>query len=387
MISKRLILSDKSSDRIKRHLLFWFCWWLYSTTMHAANPMGRPEISYFRNIPFTMAEAILLLVPQVVLTYYMLYFVTTNFLLKKKYWLAFAWTIPGWFVAVLITMLMVKNLNAEILSFFLAGKYLVNTTRPPVDNFFMGLMLASKAAPTIAAMAVGIKFIKHWYLKEQRNMQLLKENAEAQLQLLTAQVHPHFLFNTLNNIYSQTQTESPLGSKMIMELSDLLRYILAEGNKPLVPLRKELAMIKNYMDLERIRYGNKLDLHVSLPDKTGNLHIAPLLLLPFVENCFKHGASKFLKFPWVNLKIELYEKSLTMKLINGKDLHQSSEITRSGTGINNVKKRLDLLYSGQHDLEIIDEPEVFVVNLKILLCEKIEQDPIVESKTLKAVYA
>jgi sensor histidine kinase YesM len=387
MISKRLILSDKLSDRIKRHFLFWFCWWLYSTTMHAANPMGKPEIAYFRNLPFTMAEAVLLLVPQIVLTYYMLYFVTTKFLLTKKYWLAFAWTIPGWFITVLITMLMVKNFNAEILSFFLAGKYLLNTTRPPVDNFFMGLMLSAKAAPTIAAMGVGIKFIKHWYLKEQRNMQLQKENAEAQLQLLTAQVHPHFLFNTLNNIYSQTQTESPRGSKMIMELSDLLRYVLAEGNKSLVPLRKELAMIKNYMDLEKIRYGNKLDLHVSLPDTTGILHIAPLLLLPFVENCFKHGASKFLKFPWVNLKIELSECSLTMKLINGKDLHQSNHLIKSGTGINNVKRRLELLYPGQHELEIIDETEVFVVNLKILLCEKNEQEPVVETKTLKAVYA
>jgi LytS/YehU family sensor histidine kinase len=90
----------------------------------------------------------------------------------------------------------------------------------------MGVLVAIKGGPLCAAIAVGLKLLKHWYVKEKRNMQLLKENSEAQLQLLTAQVHPHFLFNTLNNIYSQVQNESPKGSKMIMGLSDLLRYIL-----------------------------------------------------------------------------------------------------------------------------------------------------------------
>ena len=129
----------------------------------------------------------------------------------------------------------------------------------------MGLMLATKGALTVAGIAVAIKFIKHWYLKEQRNLELQKENSEAQLMLLTAQVHPHFLFNTLNNIYSQTQTESPKGSKMILELSDILRYILAEGNKTKVPLLKELEMIQDYINLEKVRYGNKLEVHLSLP--------------------------------------------------------------------------------------------------------------------------
>jgi hypothetical protein len=331
--------------------------------------MGKPEISYFRNLPFTLSEAVLMLLPQIVFTYYLLYFVTTKFLFKNRYWAAFAWAIPGWFISVLFTIFLVSNVNAEILSFFLPEKYLQNTSRPPADNFFMGLMLATKGALTVAGIAVAIKFIKHWYLKEQRNLELQKENSEAQLMLLTAQVHPHFLFNTLNNIYSQTQTESPKGSKMILELSDMLRYILAEGNKSKVPLKKELEMIQHYINLEKVRYGNKLEVHLSLPEETGNLQIAPLLLLPFVENCFKHGTTKFLSNPWINLKIEIKEKNLYFKLINGKAVNAPQEFPKSGTGIPNVKKRLNLLYPGKHELNISDDIDVFVVNLRLQLSE------------------
>jgi LytS/YehU family sensor histidine kinase len=214
---------------------------------------------------------------------------------------------------------------------------------------------------------MGIHFIKQWYLKEKRNLQLMRENTEAQLQLLTAQIHPHFLFNTLNNIFSQTQTESPKGSKMIMALSDMLRYILYEGQKPLVPLKQELEMIREYINLEKIRYGNKLDVHVSTPLTTDNIYIAPLLLLPFVENCFKHGTSKMLRNPWINFTLELNDTRLLMKLMNGKAPLAEGERRTSGIGIQNVKQRLELLYKEKYQMQITEDEEVFVVNLEVEL--------------------
>ncbi|MGN6291263.1 MAG: sensor histidine kinase [Chitinophagaceae bacterium] len=225
----------------------------------------------------------------------------------------------------------------------------------------------SKGVLFVAAIAVAIKFFKHWYLKEQRNLQLQKENTESQLRLLTAQVHPHFLFNTLNNIYSQTQEESPRGSKMIMDLSDILRYILYEGQKPLVPLEQELNMIREYVNLEKVRYGNKLDVHVLAPDKTDHLYIAPLLLLPFVENCFKHGTSKMLQNPWINLTVELKGMTLVMKLMNGKVPLREDIQNQQGIGINNVRQRLELLYKDKYELQIREDEEVFVVDLRVEL--------------------
>jgi len=320
------------------------------------------------------------MLPQMALTYPMLYFVLPRFILHDKYLKAFLWTIVFILFTGVASLLIIEYVNPRVLAFILPERYLRYTQRPFTLNFVMGVMLALKGTPLSAAMAVGLKLLKHWYIKEKRNLQLLKENSEAQLQLLTAQVHPHFLFNTLNNIYSQVQTESPKGSKMIMGLSDLLRYILSEGSKTTVSLRKELMMLNEYINLEKVRYGNKLELHISIPQETGNLQIAPLLLLPFVENCFKHGTSKFLIHPWINLKIELKGNIMIMKLMNGKEIQQVEETVRSGTGVLNVKKRLALLYKDKYELQISDEQEIFVVNLKIELTEgKPESKTISES--------
>lgn len=381
-----LIFSDKWQDRLKRHLLFWTCWGIHFTALHAAQPFNE-KISYFRNIPFTVVESFLLLLPHLLLTYYALYFILERFLMKQKYLLAVIYTLPVWLASCILNLVLVQQVVPPVAAFLLPARHLEHISRPPAAEFYMSLLSSFKGAYTIAVAAVGIKFIKQWYLKEQRNLQLQKENADAQLQLLTAQVHPHFLFNTLNNIYSQTQTESPKGSMMIMELSDMLRYILAEGGKALVPLKKELGMIRDYMNLEKIRYGNKLDLHLSLPGDTGNLQIAPLILLPFVENCFKHGASRFLNAPWIHLKIELEEQLLVMKLMNGKDTAQQEILPKSGTGIANVKKRLDLLYKGKYDLDITDEPEVFVVNLRLQLTAGPPEGETVIKTASGAVYA
>lgn len=382
MLFSKIILSDKKNDRIKCHLIFWFFWWVYFAVLHAANPFGKPEISYFRNPVFTFTESVFFLIGQIPLTYGMLYWVLPKFILKKKYVLAVISIFILWFFGGILHLYLINDIFPIVLSLILPERFLVNTQRPPSASFFMALLATYKGAFVVAAIAFVIKFGKYWYLKEQRNLQLQKENTEVQLKLLTAQVHPHFLFNTLNNIYSQTQTESPKGSKMIMELSDMLRYILAEGSKLQVPLKKELTMIQDYINLEKVRYGNKLDLHLSIPEETGKLQIAPLLLLPFVENCFKHGASKFLTNPWINLKIEIKEKKIFLKLMNGKDDNMEERHSKLGTGITNVQKRLNLLYPDKYELQICDEREVFVINLWINLSEaNPEIMPIIESNS------
>lgn len=240
------------------------------------------------------------------------------------------------------------------------------------EKWLLAYMSAMQGALTGAALAVSFKLFKHYYVKNLRNLQLQKENTAAQMQLLTAQVHPHFLFNTLNNIYSQTQLESPKGSKMIMGLSDMLRYILYEGQKPLVPLSQELTMISEYINLEKIRYDNKLDVHELAPAKANNLHIAPLLLLPFIENCFKHGTSKMIERPWISLTIELKDTTLIMKLMNGKVQNKESGKANAGIGISNVRQRLELLYPSRYDLQVREEEEVFVVDLRVELIKRNE---------------
>jgi LytS/YehU family sensor histidine kinase len=220
---------------------------------------------------------------------------------------------------------------------------------------------------TVGGIAAAIKLKKHWYIKEQRNLQLQKENVESQLQLLKAQVHPHFLFNTLNNIYSYTQNTSPAAAKMVSGLSDLLRFMLYEGDQRVILLSRELKMVQDYISLEQIRYGNKLDIHLDLPENTHDLYIAPLLLLPLVENCFKHGTTDMLEQPLINLQLTLDKNEMRMKLINGKVNESPVRQKTQGIGIANVQKRLSLLYPGKHEFVITNNAEVFVVNLRIEL--------------------
>jgi len=271
-----------------------------------------------------------------------------------------------WFLSGMLSLYFVGKKLPQLLELTLSTKYPSSETRKGHFSFFIAVLATNKGAFTITASALMLKFGKHWYHHYYRNLQLQKENTEAQMQLLTAQLHPHFLFNTLNNIFSKTQTESPGGSKMIMSLSDMLRYILYEGQKPLVPLKQELTMITEYIKLEQIRYGNKLDVHMLTPDKADDIYIAPLLLLPFVENCFKHGTSNMLQNPWINLTIELKDATLVMKLMNGK-VTLNEKCQNKGIGINNVRQRLELLYKDKYDLQIREDEEVFVVDLKVEL--------------------
>ncbi len=143
-------------------------------------------------------------------------------------------------------------------------------------------------------------------------------------------------------------------------------------------------MITEYINLEKIRYGNKLDVHVLIPDKSDNLYIAPLLLLPFVENCFKHGASNMLENPWINLTIELKNITLVMKIMNGKASSKQNVDDQSGIGISNVRQRLDFLYKEKYDLQIREDEEVFVVDLRLDLIKienKEQADALAETRS------
>lgn len=329
-----------------------------------------------------MLNSLFFLFSHMFLSYSLMYYVIPKYVVKQKYVQA-ALVVPMLFF-------MTASLSAVI------GMYLLPPLRTalfannslkaePENSFFLSLLAGLRGAITVGGIAAAIKLMKYWYLKEQRNLQLQKENLEGQLQLLKAQVHPHFLFNTLNNIYSFSQKQSPGTTQMIADLSHLLRFVLYESSLPLVPLSKELDMVGEYIELEKIRYGNRLEVCVNVPGKTDHLSIAPLLLLPFIENCFKHGASNFIEHPWINLTVTVNGNRMQMKLVNGKTNIPAQSSNTSGIGISNVSKRLELLYPGKHELLISNEEDMFIVNLKIEL-ESVKEKIEFEKQSL-AAYA
>jgi len=358
------IFSDEPKHRIRRHLAFWAFWWLAQAVLYSTIPISEKHSYLIRLVDATF-ESLAYLTAHIFLAYMLMYFVIPKYLLKQKYILTAMWVVICFVTTAAISAVLSATIIPEIQRMFFHEAYSYFRHRA-FTRIHLSLMAGLRGGITIGGIAASIKLMKHWYVKEQRNLQLQKENAEAKLQLLKAQVHPHFLFNTLNNIYAHTQNTAPVASQLVMGLSDMLRFMLYECNQPLVPLSKELKMVQDYITLEQIRYDDHLDVHIDLPAETNNFGIAPLLLLPLVENCFKHGTSHMLEQPWLNLQVTLEQNKLYVKLMNGK----TNEIRNNhhdGIGISNVRKRLTLLYPGKHELTITDEEDVFIVNLWLQL--------------------
>ncbi|MFN4313623.1 MAG: sensor histidine kinase [Chitinophagaceae bacterium] len=363
------IFSNEPKYRLRRHLYFWLFWWLFQGFLYsfvAAEQVG----DYFIRLPLSFVESFIYLAAHIFLAYYLIYFVIPRFLLRQRYWSAGLLCLAGFLISAAISSFLNIFVIKPIRIWSFPEIYAIPRYSDGL-SFYLSLMAGLRGSITIGGLAAAIKLMKTLFLKEQRNSELQKQHIASQLRLLQAQVHPHFLFNTLNNIYAETQANAPKAAAMVSGLSALLRFILYESDKPVIELHREIRMIEDYVNLERIRYGNEPDIQFNRPAETGNTVIAPLLLLPFVENAFKHGASQMLDQPWISIQIELDNNRLYMKVMNGKPPRPSRRSETSGIGIENVQKRLQFLYPGKHQLQIVAEEDVFIVNLKI----ELEQQP------------
>ena len=216
---------------------------------------------------------------------------------------------------------------------------------------------------TTAACFNALSLGKQWLLKQRELLHAKQEKMTAELQLLKAQIHPHFLFNTLNNIYSFSLDLSPKTPQLILKLSSLLSYMLYDCKAEEVRLEKEVEIMKDYIDLEKERYGDKIEISWNVEGDIRDIFISPLLMLPFLENAFKHGASEQIEKPWMGVDISAASNTVKFKITNSKN--ENIQYSQQGIGINNVKKRLEFLYPGKHELKINDEGDFFAVSLMV----------------------
>ncbi|WP_128544596.1 sensor histidine kinase [Larkinella soli] len=242
--------------------------------------------------------------------------------------------------------------------------------RPELNNlplfFFPTLLVSAIDFSTQLGVAVLLYFVSQWYRQRQMAQQLLLDKREAELELLKSQVQPHFIFNTLNNIYALSLRNSPQTSEMIYRLSSLLDYMLYDSRNQRIPLQHELEYIDNYIRLQKIRYGDHLNVNVTVDPLPDRLTISPLLLLPFVENCFKHGLGGRQADPWIEVRVQMEGPNLVVRIANSRTEPQPSG-SKSGIGLQNVRRRLDLLYRGAHTLDIRPEADRFTVCLTLSL--------------------
>jgi two-component system LytT family sensor kinase len=213
-------------------------------------------------------------------------------------------------------------------------------------------------------LSVVLKFSIDWFLNERIQRDLENQRLTAELAFLKSQINPHFLFNSLNSIYSLAYQRSENTPGAILKLSEIMRYMLYEGNDNKVDLAKELQYLHNFIDLQKIRFGNKAYIDFKVDGRVTDQQIAPLLLIAFIENAFKHGIANDPRSP-IQLLVAVNQQRLNFYIRNKK--HNNNRDAVGGIGLNNVKRRLNLLYPGKYNLEIHDEIDTYTCELSLVL--------------------
>ena len=354
--------------RIGWHILFWVFWYLFYYAAFGNNEPG--FISEFKmNLYFSPAR--------VIGTYAFIYWILPKFLFQKKYFLFALFTIlhgilfglAVWMTYRFIPVTNVPELSISIESILYDRAFNFPLIRPIILNY------------QIPATAAAIVIFKRWYLINKYSSKLEKENLEAELSFLKSQIHPHFLFNTLNNLYALTLKKSDKAPEVVIQLSNMLEYMLYSGKEKYVPLSSEIKQLNEYINLEKIRYGDRLIINVEFAGDIDNKMISPLILHPFVENCFKHGASTSIKSPYIEIMLNVVGNNLNFIVKNTyQEEDHVDEGFRKGIGLTNVRRRLELLYPNNNTLDICSKDGIYKVELNLDLVFNKEQNSLKNEK-------
>lgn len=285
----------------------------------------------------TFAESLILnlalLPPKLFLVYTTLQLLIPRLLLRKRYAL---------FFCSLVAMSFVGGIFNQVMVHFIIPAGMTGI-RP--DENFWDLTRISKRLTYINStllFALTAEGIRMWYEQKEANDTLLKEKMTAQLSMLRSQLQPHFFFNTLNNLYSLTLRKSDLAPQMILQMSDMMRYILSSSHLDRVQLKDEVNFVKDYIGIEAIRYSGKVTVTTTWPDQLDNHRVPPLSLFPFVENAFKHGVAEAVGSAWVDVVLNVDKGALSFTVRNS--YLPQSQSNRSGIGLSNTKERLSIEY-------------------------------------------
>lgn len=342
-----MMFSKISTKEIFLHILFWG---IYVASEYLANMMHLHSSNNWTFLRSTLLSLPLLMIP----TYLIVFYVVPKFLIKNK----IHWFLLSVFVAAIFVFWgRIKWL--ELINYLENGQHFNIPPTKVIKNVIRDY--------SIIALAICIYIIADWRKKQQLNEQLIKAKAEAEIKLLKGQLQPHFLFNSLNNIYSLALMKSDLTADSILKLTELLDYLVYRANLEKVALNKEVQLLKNYVDLEKLRYGEKLKIEMQLEENIDYIKIAPLLLLPFAENCFKHGGVGENGFFNITIHLQVKDAQLFFQIKNSKKTKKRIDNVSGGVGLNNIKQRLQLLYPNKHELKIDDEKYFYKVRLTLNL--------------------
>jgi len=331
-----------SENRWFWHVLYWVLSLLFLVFFLGYQTIGIRLTLWF----------ILTLSPVVILTtYFFTGYLIPEFLVKKR---IFKFSLYSTYTV--IASIYLELIMLVVIFIFGAGLNI------KAANFNVLFLVAGTYIPIVVGIAV--KLYRTWQKSEEVNLRLLQQKTEQELNLLKTQIHPHFLFNTLNNLYALINEKSDKAGEVVLQLSDLLSFILYDCKANRILLKDELKQIENYISLEKLRYGERVEIKLAIMRNVDQVSVLPLVLLPLVENCFKHGVKPTLSASSIYIEISRAGNFLLIQVRNSIP-SKPSPLDSGGLGLANLRSRLQLAYDKEFELNTEKSNGYFKVLLKI----------------------
>ncbi|GAB5527897.1 MAG: histidine kinase [Roseivirga sp.] len=329
------------------HIVFWTVYMAIFTFV---------EGGYQNNFDEAFALEASYLPSRLLLVYFNYFILLPRFLLKRK--------IERYIGYTFITIIIATTIQRVL------GFYVINPLIFPdweQGAFFQAYRIAQAGMIITSPMIflIGMTVVIRWAGSEKKMQQLAREKVETELKYLRNQVNPHFFFNTLNNLYGLAQEKSDKTPEVVLRLSELMSYMLYETNKPLIQLGREIDYIRNYISLEEQRYEDRFNCNLSIKGEVNKVKVPPVLMLPFVENAFKHGINKESEGAWMNIDLRVEGEKLYFVVENSLAAQEKSDAEKGGLGIKNVERRLELLYPDGHTLKYGPASDKYRIELMI----------------------
>lgn len=337
---------------ISKHFMFWIAIVLLTIPQNVLES-ERPFLN-------ELVYKICVLIPQILASYFVAYFVIPKYLSKKKYAISLLLFIIGTYFFAVLARIFIIHIGENLVR---KPPFEQETILEILSQIKLLLLHYVPAIYSTVFIFLAVKFFMNYKAVKEKELLFIKEKVASELKTLKAQLNPHFLFNTLNNIYVLSIENSPKTPKSIEKLSKILDHVLYRCNTKYVSLSSEIELLENYIELEKLRYDDRLEINFNTHlEQDGE--IAPLILLSLVENAFKHGAGEDSGSPKIN--IDVYNTNAQFKFVVSNTVaNESGSIERTPIGLKNIKKQLNLIYQNRYELQIDNNREVFTVTIKI----------------------
>ncbi len=346
--------------KVSAHILFWIVYLAQDVALaYMADAGLLSHLSNEARIIIAIKVCVSFLLPKILFTYFLLYFLLDRILKERT---RVAINVFYLVLSIVATLLIYRAIHV----YYVYAVLFAGIVKTPAYFKGASFLFALMDLGFVSGAAVAIRQIRLQLAGKEKEKLLIKEKLETELKFLKNQTNPHFLFNTLNNIYALARKKSDKTPEVVMKLSKILRFMLYESGKEFITVSEEIKLIEDYIDLERIRYNERLNIVFKKEVDDDSQKVSPLLLLPFVENAFKHGVSETRFDSFINIQLTIFKGRLTLIIENNKEDEKNILNTNDPIGLGNIRRQLELIYN-DYEMHVDNQQKTFKVTLNVNL--------------------